>query len=84
MKITKKDIESLVDVIKDITKDNNLVTNYAPHYGGWRLCRKGEGGSLWGSFNKSSDCERMTTKVFYQYLQGLIGGLTYNPNNVER
>lgn len=86
---TKKDIERLIGFIakeanlpttKDEAIEQNkpqyLSYNCNNYYGGYELILiRVEGGGQSGAFNKG--CGRLKAGVFYEYLQGLYGGLTF-------
>ncbi len=69
MQIMKK-LEEKLEVIKALTKKDNIIINYASCYGGYQLCHLLDGGA------QRDICVRMPRKEFVRYLDGMIEGLT--------
>lgn len=77
-----KQIQTKVELLKELTNKQNLQVDYNPHYGGYRLVTVNPtNGGHSGAFGKSSCCERQSCKVFNTYLDGLISGLSYKIDN---
>jgi hypothetical protein len=68
----RKEIELLIESLNNLT-GMNYMTDYAPHYDGWNLCRLNEhSGHCTGLYGFDY---RRSNKEMVAYLRGLLIGL---------
>lgn len=76
----KKRIIYLFERLVKVSGIDNLVIDYEPQYGGYRLVRKKENGCLYGVFERSEISQRLKAKEFEYYLSGLVAGIEFAKN----
>lgn len=85
MRTTKKDLEKRLNVLMEISGEQNVILDFNSAYGGYRIVKRDpQTGAHFGVFGMSSCVARVKASEMMNIIDSLIYGIEYEQRKQKR